>query len=81
MICTPHPMLFGLSNKKKEMGGSCSTYGGEERCMQCFGREMRPFGRPRCRWNVNIKMDLLEVGCGAWMWLSCLWIVTCGSHL
>ena len=23
----------------------------------------RPFGRPRRRWEVNIKMDLQEVGC------------------
>jgi hypothetical protein len=24
----------------------------------------RPFGRPRHRWNDNIKTDLREVGCG-----------------
>ena len=24
----------------------------------------RPLGRPRCRWEDNIKMDLWEVGCG-----------------
>jgi len=24
----------------------------------------RPFGRPRCRWEDNIKMDLQEVGWG-----------------
>jgi len=23
----------------------------------------RPHGRPRCRWEDNIKMDLQEVGC------------------
>ena len=23
----------------------------------------RPLGRPRCRWEVNIKIDLKEVGC------------------
>jgi len=26
----------------------------------------RPLGRPRCRWEGNIKMDLLEVGCGGY---------------
>jgi hypothetical protein len=26
----------------------------------------RPLGRPRHRWEDNIKMDLLEVGWGAW---------------
>jgi hypothetical protein len=25
--------------EKNEMGGVCSTYGGEERCVQGFGRE------------------------------------------
>ena len=29
----------------------------------------RPLGRPRCRWEDNIKMDLQEVGggCGDWI--------------
>ena len=26
----------------------------------------RPFGRPRRRWEDNIKMDLQEVGCGGY---------------
>jgi len=26
---------------------------------------MRPLGKPRRRWEDNIKMDLQEVGCGA----------------
>ena len=32
----------------------------------------RPFGRPRRRWENNIKMDLQEVrgGCGDWMGLA-----------
>jgi hypothetical protein len=32
----------------------------------------RPFGRPRHRWEDNIKMDLQEVqgGCGDWMELA-----------
>ena len=28
----------------------------------------RPFGRPRRRWEFNIKMDLQEVGCGGMDW-------------
>ena len=27
-----------------------------------------PLGRPRHRWEVNIKMDLQEVGCGGMDW-------------
>ena len=32
----------------------------------------RPLGRPRCRWEDNIKMDLHEVGggCEGWMELA-----------
>ena len=30
----------------------------------------RPFGRPRCRWVDNIKMDLQEVGCGVMDWIE-----------
>jgi len=32
----------------------------------------RPLGRPRCRWEDNIKMHLQEVGggCGDWMELA-----------
>ena len=32
-------------------------------------REREPLGRPRHRWEDNIKMDLPEVGgsCGDWM--------------
>jgi hypothetical protein len=41
---------------------------GENRsaCRVLVGKpeETRPLGRPRSRWEYNIKMDLLEVGCG-----------------
>jgi len=30
----------------------------------------RPFGRPRYRWEDNIKMDLQEVGCGGRDWIE-----------
>ena len=29
----------------------------------------RPHGRPRCRWEDNIKMDLQEVGCEDTEWI------------
>ena len=41
----------------------------------------RPLGRPRRRWEDNIKMDLQEVGGGCkdgWSWLR---IGTGGGHL
>jgi hypothetical protein len=45
----------------------------EERRIQGFGgghlRE-EPFGRPRPRWEDDIKMDLQEEGCGGMDWIE-----------
>ena len=30
----------------------------------------RPLGRPRRRWEDNIKIDLQEVGCGGMDWID-----------
>jgi len=30
----------------------------------------RPLGRPRRRWEDNIKMDIQEVGCGGMDWIE-----------
>jgi hypothetical protein len=30
----------------------------------------RPLGRPRRRWEDNIRMDLREVGCGCVDWME-----------
>jgi len=30
----------------------------------------RPFGRPSCRWEDNIKVDLQEVECGVMDWID-----------
>jgi len=30
----------------------------------------RPFGRPRRRWEDNIKIDLQDVGCGGIEWIE-----------
>jgi len=30
----------------------------------------RPLGRPRRRWEDNIKVDLQEVGCGSMDWIE-----------
>jgi hypothetical protein len=49
------------------VGGACSLNGGKRDAYSSLvGKPegMRPLGRPRCRWVVNIKMDLLEIGWG-----------------
>ena len=30
----------------------------------------RPLGRPRRRWEDNIRMDLKEIGINAWNWVD-----------
>jgi hypothetical protein len=30
----------------------------------------RPLGRPRHRWEENVKVDLQEVGCGGMDWIE-----------
>jgi hypothetical protein len=41
----------------------------------------RPLGRPRHRWEDNIKMDLQEVGCGRMYWIELAKVGTGGGHM
>jgi hypothetical protein len=47
---------------------------GEGRCVNrtLVGKRggKRPLGRPRLRWDDNIKMDIQKVGCGAIDWIE-----------
>ena len=57
------------------MGGACGAHGrGEDvhRVMVGKPEGKRPLGRPRHKWEDNIKLDLREVGggCGDWMELA-----------
>jgi hypothetical protein len=67
VICTAHPILFGDNIEKNEIGWAYSTYGVRRvvyRVLVGKPGEKRPLGRPRRRWEDNIKMDLQEVGGG-----------------
>ena len=56
------------------MGGACSAYGeGRSVYRVLVGKpegRRRPLGRPRRRWEDNIRMDLREVGCGCVDWME-----------
>jgi len=41
----------------------------------------RSFGRPRCRWRDNIKMDLQEMGCRRIDWNELAQDRAGGGHL
>jgi len=63
------------------MSRACSTCGREESSIQDFGGKYeakRPLGRPRCRWEGDIKMDIQQIGWRAWTGMFCLRIVTSG---
>jgi len=40
----------------------------------------RPFGRPRCRWEDNIKMDLQEVRTACTTSAGCIILISCLSQ-
>jgi hypothetical protein len=55
------------------MGGAYSTYGerrGVYRVLMGKPEGIKPLGRPRRRWEDNIKMDLQEVEYGGMEWIE-----------
>ena len=63
------------------MGVACSTYGGVAYWVLVEKpKGKRRLGRPRRRWEENIKMDPQEVGLGTWTALIWLRIGTVGAH-
>ena len=59
--------------EKNEIGGACSAYGerrGVYRVLVGKPEGKRPLGRPRRRWEDNIKMAVPEVGCGGMDWIE-----------
>jgi len=82
-ICTTR-QLFGDQIEKNDMGGACSTYVGENSCMQILvgiSKGRRQTGRIRRRWENNIKIDLQDPGWETQTGLICLRIETCSWHL
>ena len=58
---------MGDKIEKNEIGKACSAYGerrGVYRVLVGKPEGKRPLGRPRHRWEDNIKLDLQEVECG-----------------
>ena len=55
------------------MGLACDAYGERRdvyRILVGKPEGKRPLGRPRRRWEDNVKMDLQEVGCGGMAWIE-----------
>jgi hypothetical protein len=58
-----------IKSRRKRWAGHVALWGEKKGgCGNLVGKPegKRPLGRPRRRWEVNIKMDLQEVGCGGY---------------
>jgi hypothetical protein len=59
--------------EKYEMDWACSMFGSRRGAYKVFlgkPETKRLLGRPKLRWEDNIKMDLQEVGCGGVEWME-----------
>jgi len=67
------PIIFRLIKSRRMRWAVHAVRMGEKRgvCKVLVGKpeEKGPLGRPRGRWDDNIKMDLHEVGCGGMDWI------------
>jgi hypothetical protein len=60
--------------KANEVGRACGTHGRREKSVLykvMVGKPegKRPLGRPRCRWEDGIRMNLREIGLGGVDWI------------
>jgi hypothetical protein len=74
MICTATQYCSGDKIEKNDMGGGHVARMEEKRAvlrvLEWKPEGKRPLGRTRPKWEVNIKMDLQEVGCGSMDWME-----------
>jgi hypothetical protein len=58
---------------KNKTGWECDKYGRQDRCTWLLIERpevKRPLGKPRLRWEGNIKMDITEVGWEGMDWIE-----------
>jgi hypothetical protein len=56
--------------KEDEVGETCGTHGrGVYGILVQRPEDKRPMGRPRRRWEDNVKMDLREIGIDGANWI------------
>jgi len=70
----PSPNIFRLIKSRMRWGGGHVARIGDRRGLYRIlvvkPEGKRPLGRPRRRWEDNIKMDLQKEGCGGMDWIA-----------
>jgi hypothetical protein len=83
-LCSSPTIIRVIKSRRLRWAGHVARTrekGGEYKILVGRPEGRRPLGRPRRRWEDNIKIDLQEVGWGAWTGLSWLRIGTGGGLL
>jgi len=72
MYCWPHIVHMTKSRRMRWAGNVARMWErrGVYRVLVGKPEGNRPLGRPRGKWEYNIKMDLQEVGCGGMDWIE-----------
>ena len=75
LMIVKHNIVRVITSRRKKWAGHVARVvegRGVHKILVGKPEEERPLGRPRRRWEDNIKMDLEEVGkgCGDWMELA-----------
>jgi len=72
LYCSPNVVRVIKSKRKGLVGQIARMWErrGVYRVLVGKREGKRPLGRPRRRWEDNIKMDLQEVGCGGMDWFE-----------
>jgi hypothetical protein len=62
-----------IKSRRMRWEGHAASMGGRRgahRVLMGKTEGKKPLGRPRRRWEDNIKMDLQKVGCGGMEWIN-----------
>jgi hypothetical protein len=72
LYCSPNIVRVIKSRRMRWAGHVAHMEEGRGVCRVLVGKleGKRPLGRPRHRWEDNIKMNLQEVGCGGMDWIE-----------
>jgi len=72
LYCSPN-IVRVIKRRRMTWAGHVARMGerrGVYRVLVGKSEGMKPLGRPRRRWEDNIKIDLQEIGCGGKEWIE-----------